>query len=406
MVGLILAIACANIANLLLARSEARRREMAVRLSIGAGRWRVIRQLLAESLLLALLGGGAGILVALWGMRFLTRVLFAGSEPFALQPELNSGVLTAALLLTVVTGLLFGLAPALRATRVDPMPVLKESQTGGPRAGARLRFGLSRMLVVSQLALCLLLLVGANLFVRTLANLRSLDMGFDREQILLFKVNARQAGHRDQEIPSFYNDLEKRLAAIPGVRSATMANSPLIGAGVWGWEVVPLGQPRPEHAPTGHGSGFARLATHVLGVAPGFFSTMRIPLLGGREFTELDREGTAPVAIVNQAWAKVNFGSRNPVGQSVISFGSHGKPRQMEIVGLARNARYDDPTGNFPAIVYLPLAQGFGLAGGRYDLLSAHSWRSFGICRRGPRDRTPRRSADPGGSFKHADGTD
>jgi predicted permease len=361
MVGLILAIACANIANLLLARSEARRREMAIRLSIGAGRWRVIQQLLAESLLLALLGGGAGILVALWSMRFLTHVLFAGSEPFALRPELNSGVLAAALLLTVATGLLFGLAPALRAARVDPMPVLKESQTASPRAGAQPRFGLSRMLVVLQLALCLLLLVGANLFVRTLANLHSLDMGFDRKNLLLFKVNARQAGHRDPEILSLYNDLDTRLAAIPGVRSATMANSPLIGAGAWGWPVVPVGQPRPEHAPTGRGSGFSRLATHVLSVAPGFFDTMRIPLLAGREFTERDREGTALVAIVNQAWAKVNFGSRNPIGQSVISFGLHGKPRQMEIVGLARDARYDDLRGEFPAIVYLPLEQDPGL---------------------------------------------
>jgi macrolide transport system ATP-binding/permease protein len=361
MVGLILAIACANIANLLLARSTARRREMAVRLSIGAGRWRVIRQLLTESLLLALLGGGAGILVAVWSMRFLTHVLFAGGEPFALRPELNSGVLGAALLLTVVTGLLFGLAPALQAARVDPMPALKESRSAGPRAGARRRFGLGRMLVVSQLAICLLLLVGANLFVRTLANLHSLDVGFEREKVLLFKVNARQAGHRDPEILSFYNGLEARLAAIPGVPSATMANSPLIGAGAWGWPVVPLGQQRPEKAPTGHGSGFSRSATRVLGVAPGFFSTMRIALLAGREFEERDRKGTLPVAIVNEAWAKVNRGGGNPVGQSVISFGLGTKPQQMEIVGLARNARYDDLTGDFPAIVYLPLEQNPGL---------------------------------------------
>jgi macrolide transport system ATP-binding/permease protein len=361
MVGLILAIACANIANLLLARSAARRREMAVRLSIGAGRWRVIRQLLAESLLLALLGAGAGILVAVWGIRFLTDVLSAGSQPFTLRPELNLGVLAAALLLAVVTGLLFGMAPALQAARVDPMPALKASGTGGPRSGGWLRFGLGRMLVVFQLAICLLLLVGANLFVRTLANLHSLDVGFDREKVLLFKLNARQAGHRDTEMALFYNDLESRLAAIPGVRSATMANSPLIGDGAWGWPVVPLGQPRPQHAPTGHGSGFSRTATHVLDVAPGFFSTLRIPLLAGREFDRRDRKGTAPVAIVNEAWAKVNLDGGNPVGQSIISFGLHAKPRQMEIVGMARNARYDDLTGDFPAIVYLPLEQNVGL---------------------------------------------
>jgi predicted permease len=358
MVGLILVIACANIANLLLARSEARRREMAVRLSIGAGRWRVIRQLLTESLLLALLGGGAGILVAVSGIRFLTNVFFAGSEPFALQPELNPGVLAAALFLTVGTGLLFGLAPALQTARVDPMPVLKESRGGGPRSGARPRFGLGRVLVVSQMAICLLLLVGAGLFVRTLSNLHSLDVGFDRNRILLFRVNARQAGHRDPEILSFYANLETRLAAIPGVRSATMADSPLIGGGAWGWAVVPLGQQPPKNAPTGHGSGFSRSATHVLGVAPGFFSAMRIPLVAGREFDERDRKDRPPAAIVNEAWAKVNLGGGNPVGQRVVSFGlDNAKPRQMEIVGLVRNARYDDLTGDFPAAVYLPFEQ-------------------------------------------------
>src|SRR5215472_11940721 len=361
MVGLILAIACANIANLLLARSEARRREMAVRLSIGAGQWRVIRQLLTESILRAILGGAAGILVDLWGIRFLTNLLFAGSEPLPLRPELNFGVLAATLLLTVVTGVLFGFAPALQAARVDPMPVLKESSTGGPRFGARLRFGLGRMLVVSQLAICLLLLVGANLFVRTLANLHSLDMGFERQKLLVFKVNARQAGHRDPEILSFYGDLKRNLAAIPGVVNVAMANSPLIGAGAWGWPVVPLGQQRPENAPTGHGSGFSRSATRVLGVAPGFFSTMRIPLLAGREFDERDRKGALPVAIVNEAWAKVNLDGRNPVGQSVISFGFEAKPQQVEIVGLARNARYDDLTGEFPAIVYITMEQNAGL---------------------------------------------
>ena len=361
MVGLILAIACANIANLLLARSEARRREMALRLSIGAGRWRLIRQLLTESILHALLGGAAGILVALWGIRFLTNLLFAGSEPLPQRPELNFGVLAATLLLTLVTGVLFGLAPALQAARVDPMPVLRESRSGGRRSNARLRFGLGRTLVVLQLAICLLLLVGANLFVRTLANLHSLDVGFERDKLLVFKVDARQAGHRPPEILSFYSDLKRNLAAIPGAINVAMANSPLIGAGAWGWPVVPLGQQRPEDAPTGHGSGFSRSATHVLGVAPGFFSTMRIPLLAGREFDEHDRSGTMPVAIVNEAWAKVNLDGRNPVGQSVISFGWQGKPQQAEIVGLARNARYDDLTGDFPAIVYMPLGQSEGL---------------------------------------------
>ena len=357
LVGLILALACANIANLLLARATARHREMAVRLSIGAGRSRVIRQLLTESLLLAMFGGAAGILVAVWGIRFLSNVLSGGSDPFTLRPELNFAVTAAALSLTVITGLLFGLAPALQASRVDPMPVLKEGRTGGRRSGFWFAFSLGRTLVVVQMAICLLLLVSAGLFVRTLENLHSLDPGFDRENILLFKVNARQAGHRAPEILSFYNDLEQRLAAIPGVRGASMANSPLIGDGAWGWPVIPLGKPRPEHAPSGHGSGFSRASTRVLAVAPGFFSTMHIPLLAGREFDGRDRTGEPLAAIVNEAWTKVNLAGENPVGQTVVSAGRGTRPQELEVVGLVRNARYDDLTGDFPAVVYLPVEQ-------------------------------------------------
>jgi predicted permease len=357
MVGLLLALTCANIANLLLARATARRREMAVRLSMGAGRWRVVRQMLTESVLLALPGGGAGILCAFWSIRFLNTVLASGSDPFPVRPELNAGVLAAAALLTVLNGVLFGVAPALQATRVDPMTVLKESRTGGSGARARIRLSLGGMLVASQMAICLFLMVGAGLFVRTLSNLHALDVGFDRERILLFKINARQSGHRSPEILLFYDNLERRLAAIPGVRSAAMANSPLIGQGAWGWPVVPLGKEQPKDAPGGHGSGFDQTATRILGVGPGFFSTMRIPLLAGREFDQRDGPAATPVAIVNEAWVKVNLGGGNPVGGSVTSFGMRGKRQQMEIVGLAKNARYDDLTGDFPAIVYLPFEQ-------------------------------------------------
>ena len=357
MVALILAIACANVANLLLARATARRRELAVRLSLGAGRWRVIRQLLTESLLLAAIGGVAGVLVANWGVRALTRLLAGGNGRFTLHAELNWRVLAAAAALAMLTGLLFGLAPALQAIRVDVMPVLKETRASEQRPRMRLRLSLNRMLVVSQIAISLLLLVAAGLFVRTLSNLQSLDMGFDRENVLLFKLNARQAGHRDPEIISFFSDLAKRFAALPGVRHATLANSPLIGAGAWGWPVVPLGTQRPEHAPSGHGSGFGYAATQVLAVGPGFFTTMQTPLLNGREFDERDRLGSPPVAIVNQAWVKANLEDRNPIGQHIVSFGPGLKPQEMEIIGVAKNARYDDLAGKFPATVYMPFAQ-------------------------------------------------
>ncbi len=357
LVGLILAIACANIANLLLARATARRREMAVRLSMGAGRWRVVRQLLTESLLLAAVGGAAGVLLASWGVRLLPLLLESGSTNFTLHPELNWRVLAAAAALTTITGLLFGLAPALQATRVDVMPVLRETRAGERRPRARLRFSLSQMLVVSQIAISLWLLVAAGLFVRTLSNLQSLEMGFHRENVLVFRLNARQAGHRDPEIVSFYSDLEKRFAAIPGVRSATAANSPLIGDGAWCWSVLPRGKQPPADAPSGHGTGIAATATRVLATGSGFFTTMQIPLLAGREFGERDHMGSPPVAIVNEAWVKVNLGGQSPIGQRLVSFGPGLKPQEMEIVGVARNVRYDELTGNFPAIAYMPFAQ-------------------------------------------------
>jgi len=354
LVALILVIACANIANLLLARATARRREIAVRLSMGAGQGRVVRQLLTESILLALIGGAAGVAFAVWGVRVLTVVLANGGKSFPLQADLNWHVLAAAAALTLVTGMLFGLAPALQATRVDVMPVLKEARAAEPRRRSRL--GLTQLLVISQVAISLLLLVGAGLFVRTLSNMRAIDVGFRRDNLLVFTLNAFQAGHRKPEIISFYSELQKHFAAIPGVRSASAANAPLFDD-AWGWPVVPLGRGRPEDAPTGRGSGMASTATRVLATGPGFFQTMQIPLLAGREFDERDRAGSPPVVIVNEAWVKANLEGRNPVGHAVVSFGLRRQPEQMQIVGLAKNARYEELTGDFPAIVYMPFQQ-------------------------------------------------
>ena len=356
MVGLILAIACANIANLLLARAASRRKEMAVRLGMGAGRGRVIRQLLTESVLLALLGGLLGILFAAGGIRFLTVLLQSGANPFPLHPGLNWQVLAAAAALSIVTGLLFGLAPALGATRVALMPALRggaEERRFRPRL---LRLSLSQALITLQIALSALLLVGAGLFVRTLMNLEAVQLGFDRENILLFKINARQAGHRDPELTTFYSDLQQRLELIPGVRNATVSNSPVVGEGVWGAPVAPLGQLTPENAPGGHGDFFRASDTRILTVGPQFFATMRIPLIAGREFDERDRLGSAPVAIVNEAWAKAKLGDQNPLGQTVV-LELRGQRQPMQVVGVAKNARYGDLKGEYPAIVYMAFWQ-------------------------------------------------
>ena len=358
MVALILAIACANIANLLLARSTARRREMAVRLSIGARRGRVIRQLLTESLLLASIGGAVGVLVAYWGVPLLRAMLASGTS-FVMRAELNWHVLAATGALTMITGILFGLAPALQATRVDVMPVLKESRTAEPR-GRRLPVSLSQILVITQVAISLVLVAAAGLFVRTLSKLQSLDLGFTRDNVLVFKLNAKQAGHRLGELPSLYREIEHRLSTIPGVISVAEADSPLIGDGAWGWAVVPAGKPKPEHAPTGHGSFGGWENTHVLQADSHFFSTMKIPVIAGRGFDERDNAGSVPVAIVNEAWVKANLAGRNPVGEHVVSFGMDDKPVEMEVVGVAKNAMYNRIEENFPATVYLPLDQNLG----------------------------------------------
>jgi predicted permease len=347
MVGLILAIACANIANLLLARATARRREMAVRLSLGAGRFRVIRQLLAESVLLASIGGALGVAFAIWGIRFLTLLLANGRENFTLHPDLNWHVLGAALALSLLTGLLFGLAPALQSTRVDVIPALKETRAGQPGSQHSLRrASLSQLLVVTQIGISLLMLVAAGLFVRTLSNLQSIQLGFNRENVLLFRMNARQAGHRDPEIISFYSDLQRRFSAIPGVRGATASHSPLLGEGTWSGYVVPVGQ---QH----------KVSTHILMTTPDFFETMQIPMLLGRAFNDRDQPGSQPVAVVSEAYVKTNFPDRNPLGQHiVVSRRPPLEDRDVEIVGVARNARYGALKGEFRDIAYLPFNQG------------------------------------------------
>src|SRR5690349_1188563 len=263
MVGLILAIACANIASLLLARAAARRSEMAVRLSLGAGRLRVVRQLLTESVMLASLGGAFGVLFAIWGMRSLTFLFSHGQENFTLHAELNWNVLSVTAALSVVCGLLFGLAPAIQSTRPDVMPALKNGRGGGPRRSAQ------HVLVVAQIAGSFLILVAAGLFVRTLDKLHSVQLGYAREHILLFSLNAREAGHRDPEISTFYAELRKRFESIPGVSSATLSNSSIINAGQAGGAyrgAIKIG------ADTIQGAS-------VLAVGPRFLTTMQIPIL-------------------------------------------------------------------------------------------------------------------------------
>jgi macrolide transport system ATP-binding/permease protein len=320
MVGLILAIACANIANLLLARAAARRREMAVRLSLGAGRFRVVRQLLTESVMLASLGGAFGVLFAIWGVRTLTFLFSHGQQNFTLHAELNWHVLGATAALSVVCGLLFGLAPAIQSTRPDVMPALKNGRGAGPRRRAQ------HVLVVAQIAMSFVILVAAGLFVQTLNKLRSVELGYSRENILLFSLNARQAGHRDPEITTFYADLRQRFEAIPGVSSSTLARSSIISAGRVGGAIrgaMKIGAVTIEGA-------------RVLGAGPRFLTTMQIPILAGREIDDRDQPGSPPVAVISERLARTYFGNENPVGRRITL---PSEKRDLEIVGVSANLR-------------------------------------------------------------------
>jgi len=344
---LILVVACANIANLLLARATARRREMAVRLSIGAGRWRVIRQLLTESVLLSVAGGVLGLALAVWGMQFLTLLMANGSEDFTVRPSLNWRVLGMAFGLALLTGVLFGLMPAVQATRVDVLPALKETRAGQPRSRRWRGVSLSHALVAAQIGICVLMLVGAGLFVRTLRNLQSIQLGFNRENVLLFRMNAKQAGHEGAEIVSFYRNLLTRFGTIPGVSRASAMHHPLLGEGTWSSNVVPLGQePKPG------------VFTHVLMVGPDFFSTMQIAVMMGRTMEERDHGGARKVAVVSESYARRYFGDRSPIGERITIRMRPPLQHEVEIIGVAANARYGALKGEFRDIAYVPFEQG------------------------------------------------
>ncbi len=352
MVALILIIACANIANLLLARSTSRRREMAVRLSLGAGRFRLARQLLTESVMMAILGGLLGVGLAALGIRFLVLLLINADDNLAVTPGIDWRVLWFTLLVALSTGLLFGLAPAIQATKVDITPALKETRSSEVRVRSRkfgLRFGLTHLLVVSQIAISLLLVVAAGLFVRSLAKLHSVNLGFNSENILLFNLDAGKAGYKGAAANNFYADLRQRFLTIPGVRSATLSNLPLAGGWADRTSVGIPGIPKPAEGQRGPDTSYAE-------VGPSFFETMQIPILVGRPIDDHDVEGAKNVAVVNEVFAKKYFPNVNPIGRH-FEFGGSKTALDLEIVGVAKNARYNSLKREIPPVTYTSYRQ-------------------------------------------------
>ena len=346
--GVVLLIACANIANLLLARSAARANEMAVRLSIGASRHRLIGQLLLESCLLALIGGLGGLLVARWTLTGIMAILPSGVVP-TLSMELDWTVMAFAAALSLSTGILFGLFPALHSTRPDLATTLKgtASQPSGAKSAARFRLGL----VTVQMALSMALLAAAGLFTRSLFNVSRVDLGLTLDRLITFEVAPELNGYPSERSKAIFEQLETELAAMPGVTSVAGAMVPVLANDSWGTDVGVQGfKSGPD---TDSNSRFNE-------VGAGYFSTLGIPLIAGREFTTADRLGAPKVAIVNQAFAK-KFGiGQSAVGTLMRQNGSSG-PLDMEIVGLVQDAKYNQVKDVVPPMFFIPYRQDEGI---------------------------------------------
>jgi predicted permease len=328
-VGLVLLIACANVANLLLARGTARQKELAVRLALGAARQRLVRQLLTESVLLSLAGGAVGLLLAYWGSHLLVTLMSEGWQQINVSVGPGARVLGFTLGVSLLTGILFGLAPALRGTRVDLTPALKENPGDLAIRPGRVRLGLGKLLVVWQVAVSLLLVIGASLFVRTLVNLETLDVGFNRKNLLLFAIDPTKSGYSGQSLAAFYRDVQDRIEALPGVQSVSMSQHALISESYDSNDISIAGyKPKPQE----------RMDVGVLRVGPKFFETMRIPILLGRSIGLKDTESSPEVAVVSESFARHYFPGQSPVGRR-FGFGDKN-PSEIEIVGVARNAKY------------------------------------------------------------------
>ena len=333
-------IACANVANLLLARAAVRRKEIAVRLALGTGRSRLVRQLLTESALLAGLGTALGFGLAFLGSRVLLRMM-GKDGAVDLSPDLTVLGFTAGA--AIATTLLFGLAPALRATAIEPFAALRETAAG---AGGGRTLGLARVLVISQVALSLVLLSGASLFVRTLHNLRGVELGFNQSGILLFGVNAHQAGFKGADLAQLYERIQSDVERLPGVTSATMTPYPLLSNSSSNYSItVPGYTPQPRE----------RVNAKVLPVGERFFETLELPLLLGRPPDGRDGETAPLVAVANQAFAKKYLGLGSPLGRSLTLGDKNEKP--VEIVGIAKNAKYDRLRGDILPTLYIPIRQ-------------------------------------------------
>jgi predicted permease len=343
MVGLVLLVACANVANLSLARATARRQEIAIRLSVGASRSRLVRQLLTESLLLAIIGGAVGLLIAQWGSDVLLQMASSGQNPIPIELKLDYRLLLFAAVVSGATALLSGLAPALRATRVELASAMKDNTRSG--GGARPKLG--KILVVAQVSLSLVLLAGAALFARSLQNLARVDPGFDQHRVVTARIDPRAAGYREEQLPGLYRRLIDRLESINGIQLATLSlYSPASGsARTSGINVA--GRPnRPEDDNSAQENY----------VGPNYFQIVGMPIVRGRDFGPQDHEKAPKVAVVNETMVRQFLNDANPIGRR---FGYDAPPldSDYEIVGVVRDAKINDLKEPVRPMIYYLLAQ-------------------------------------------------
>ena len=340
-VGLVLLIVCANIANLLLARATSREREIAVRMSLGAGRGRLIRQMLTESMLLALVGGAVGVAFAYWAANVLVAMVPHGSGLLPIDVRPDARVLGFTLIISIATALICGIAPALRTTRVALSNSLKEGRGRGLVAS---RTPMAKALIVSQVALSLVLLIGAGLFLRTLVNLSSVDTGFNKENVLLFGIDPPAVGYKeDLRLVTLYQQIEQRVSALPGVRAASISFC-TFNQGEWTDPVSVIGRtPTPEDD---------MAATHNV-VGPSYFAAMGIPLLLGRVFGPEDTGASPKVAIINETFARWYLPGGSPIGRHFGIGSDPAHSNDLEVVGVVKDAKYQNLGERpFPAAYY------------------------------------------------------
>jgi predicted permease len=342
--GVVLLIACANVANLLLARSAARQREIAIRMALGSGRGRLVRQLLTESLVLSLTGAVLGILFAQWGTRLLVGFLSDGATVY-LNLNVDSRVLAFTAGVAILTGLLFGLAPAWRGTRVNPQSAMKANARGVIEGS---KFGLGKALVVLQVALSLLLVVGAGLMLTTFFKLQTLDTGFEREHILLTRVDLRNGHYPKERRAAVYQEMLDRLRALPGVRSVSDSDMTPISGGVWNQWVQVDGYVSKSREDT---------VVNFNQVSDRFFETLGPALIAGRDFNSNDTPQSPTVALVNQTMVKKFFAGENPIGKSFRTDGGNKLSDPIEIIGIVKDAKYATLREDAPPTAYRAMSQ-------------------------------------------------